>query len=402
MGKQEAKDTFHTNMLLHYNSSDSTLKKAQFPNALVRMQRLLRGPTLTLFVLAGLVSTLVLYTHVLRAAHPTSQDHQPSAEASISAASPFIDAHAHLDPADPRRSIEAALQAMHSENVAKIVFMPPPFTLDDPARHDADIILAAAKGHEDKLVVLGGGGSLNAMIQESVNSGDAGGETRKRFKQQAEELLRAGVAGFGEMTAEHFQGATPYQSAPPDHPLFLLLADIAAEHGVPITLHMEAVPRSIPLPDGLKSPPNPPQLRSNIAAFERLLAHNRHARIIWAHAGWDNTGYRTPELCRRLLTAHPNLYMDIKIDPANPGKNSPLVNDASGPIDSEWLQLFQDFPDRFVIGTDQHYPEPQPGPQRWQTVVLLFNQLPAELRQKIGMENPARLYGSRKKSPGEH
>jgi len=155
---------------------------------------------------------------------------------------------------------------------------------------------------------------------------------------------------------------------------------------------MEAVPQTMPLPAPLKSPPNPPQLRANIAAFERLLEHNPRAHIIWAHAGWDNTGYRTPGLCRRLLRAHPNLYMDVKIDPLKPGKNSPLANGASGAIKPEWLQLFQDFPDRFVVGTDQHYPEPLPGPQRWEAIVLLLNQLPADLRQKMGMENAARLY----------
>ena len=64
----------------------------------------------------------------------------------------------------------------------------------------------------------------------------------------------------------------------------------------------------------------------------------------------------------------------------------------SGPIRPEWRKLFEDFPDRFVIGTDQHYPQPEKGPQRWQAVVLLFNQLPADLRQKIGIDNPTRIY----------
>jgi len=269
--------------------------------------------------------------------------------------------------------------------------MPPPFTADDPVRYDAEIFLPAVKGHGDKLVVLGGGGSLNGIIQQSARSGDAGPEVRQRLKERAEELLRLGAMGFGELAAEHFQGATPYQSTPPDHPLFLLLADIAAEHGVPIVLHMEAVPQTMPLPPPLKSPPNPPQIRANIAAFERLLAHNPRARIIWAHAGWDNTGSRTPELCSRLLREHPNLYMDVKIDPAKPGRNSPLANGASGAIKPEWLKLFQDFPDRFVVGTDQHYPEPLPGPQRWEAIVLLLNQLPEGLRRKLAMENAARL-----------
>ena len=274
----------------------------------------------------------------------------------------------------------------------RIVFMPQPFPADDPARYDAEKILPAVKGHADKFAVLGGGGSLNAMIQRSMQSGDVGPELRQKFKQRAEELLHQGVAGFGEMTAEHFPGATPYQSAPPDHPLFLLLAEIAAEHGVPIDLHMEAIPEDMPPPAPLKSPAT---LRANIAAFERLLAHNPHAKIIWAHAGWDNTGFRTPALCRRLLAAHPNLYMDVKIDPAKPGKNSPLTNGGSGAIKPEWLKLFEDFPDRFIVGTDQHYPEPAAGPQRWEAIVVLLNQLPDGLRQKMARENAERLYPRR-------
>ena len=338
----------------------------------------------TVLLLLSLVAWLAL-SSTLRGAEPPRP---------VAAVSPFVDVHAHPDPSDPERSAQAALRAIAGENAAKIILMPPPFTADDPARYDAETILPAVKGHAEKLMVLGGGGSLNAIIQESVLTGDAGPEVRRKFKERAEELLHDGVAGYGEMAAEHFQGATPYQSAPPDHPLFLLLADIAAEHSVPIDLHMEAVPQTIPLPTPLKSPPNPPQLRANITAFERLLAHNPRARIIWAHAGFDITGYRTPELCRRLLQAHPNLYMDVKIDPVKPGKNSPLADGASGAIKPEWLKLFEDFPDRFVVGTDQHYPEPPTGPQRWEPVVLLLNQLPTDLRQKIGMENAVRVYSA--------
>ena len=205
---------------------------------------------------------------------------------------------------------------MPGENAAKIVFMPPPFTADDPARYDAEIILAAVKG-QDKLAVLGGGGTLNAMIQESARTGDAGPEIRRKFKERAEELLRLGAAGFGELTAEHFQGATPYQSAPPDHPLFLLLADIAAEHGVPIDLHMEALPQTFRLPAPMKSPPNPPQLRANIAAFERLLdaqsarAHHLGPRRLGQHR-LSHSGSLPPAARARIPTS----TWTSKIDPA--------------------------------------------------------------------------------------
>lgn len=334
--------------------------------------------------LAGVGALLILAVASPRpAASEEPQDNTP-----VPAVSPYIEAHSHFDEHDPEGSVRAALQALSVQNCAKIYFLTLPDTFDHPGRFDAEIILPAAKKHPDKLGVLGGGGTLNAMIQQAVRSGDAGAEVQRKFRERAEELLRLGVAGFGEMTAEHFAGATPYQYAAADHPLFLLLADIAAQHGVPINLHMEAVPQPMSLPAAFKSPPNAPQLHENITAFERLLMHNPQAKIIWAHAGADGTGFRTPELCRRLLERHPNLYMEIKLDPGNVGQNYPM---AGGKIKLDWLTLLQDFPDRFIIGSDQHYPEPK-GPQRWQAVVLLFNQLPPDLRRRIGMENPVRIY----------
>ena len=317
----------------------------------------------------------------------------------VPALSGYIDVHTHIDPRDPNASVEMAVKSMGSQNAAKLFLLAEPYPQDDPARYDAEIFLPSAKKYPDKLAVLGGGGTLNAMILESARSGDSGPEVKRQFKERAEELLREGVAGFGELTAEHLSqpssGIKDYEYAPPDHPLFLLLTDIAAEHHVPIDLHMEAVPQTMPLPADLTAP-NPPQLIANIAQFERLLAHNRGAKIIWAHAGADFTGYRTPELCRRLLLAHPNLYMEIKVDPVIPGRN-PVVVD--GKIKPDWLKLFQDFPDRFVIGSDQHYgPKPPPSPSRWQATVLLLNQLPADLRRKIGMGNALRIYSKLSKA----
>jgi len=304
--------------------------------------------------------------------------------AAASALVPWIDVHAHLEPREAGASVQAALAAMQRENATAIFLLTLPDTFDHPGRYDAEALLPAVDPHRGKLMVLGGGGTLNAMIQRTApDKVDAA--LREQFRERAEELLRRGVAGFGEMTAEHLAGATPYQSSPPDHPLFLLLAGISAESGAPIDLHMEAVPRAMTLPGGLR-------LRENIAAFERLLAHDRRANVIWAHAGADGTGRRTPDLCRRLLQRNPNLSMELKVDPRNPGL-TPLLE--GGKVRAEWLKLFEEFPDRFVIGTDQHYPEPAADVQRWQAAVVLLNQLPADLQRKIGSENALRLYSRR-------
>jgi predicted TIM-barrel fold metal-dependent hydrolase len=344
--------------------------------------------------IAGIGIAGVLAAHLLLAGQgqPRSGAGKPPAAAEpLSALTPYVEAHTHCDSMDPDVAARSVLAALGRQNAAMIFFQMPPDTFGHPGRYDAEVLLPAARKYPGKLAVLGGGGTLNAMIIRSVATGDAGPGVQKKFRERAEELLREGVIGFGEMAAEHFDGLTPYQYAPPDHPLYLLLADIAAEHGVPIDLHMEAVPQDMPLPAGLKSPPNPPMLHANIAAFERLLAHNPRARIIWAHAGADGTGYRTPDLCRRLLLAHANLYMEIKTDPLARGMNYPL---AEGRIKPEWLKLFTDFPDRFIMGSDQHYPESKAPEQRWQELVLLFNQLPRDVRRKIGTENVAHIYGN--------
>lgn len=339
------------------------------------------------------VVLLLLFTRASRAHQSASSDPKmPNTMEPVPALTPYVDEHTHFDEKDIPGTLRTSLAALGRQNAKMIFLQMPPDVFSHPGHYDAEMVLAAAKKYPGKLAVVGGGGTLNAMIMESVASGDSGPAVQKKFKDRAEELLREGVVGFGEMTAEHFDGLTPYQYAPADHPLYFLLADIAAEHGVPFDIHMEAVPQDMPLPAGLKSPPNAPRLHANIPAFERLLAHNPSAKIIWCHLGSDFTGFRTVELERRLLQAHPNLYMEIKTDPGAPGLNYPFA--ADGKIKPEWLKLFTDFPDRFVIGSDQHYPEPKGQERRWQQTILLFNQLPAEVRKKIGTENIAQIYGN--------
>ena len=350
-----------------------------------------KGVTATL-MLSGAGLAFLLVTHA-RAAEERLQARNPRTAVLKPASSPYIDAHVHIDQHDPEGAVQLLLQAMDGLNGAKAFILTEPYGPGNPARWDAEVILPAVKKHPGKLIVLGGGGSLNPMLLQSWRTGDSGPQVQREFRQRTEQLLREGVSGFGELSTEHLSlpqsPVKDYEYAPADHPLMLLLADIAAEHNVPIDLHMEAVPTDMPLPTEY-SAPNPLRLHGNIAPFERLLKHNLRAKIIWAHSGSDSIGYRTPELSRRLLQAHPNLYMEIKYDPNFPGKNPPIVD---GKLRPEWLKLFSDFPDRFIIGSDQHYDPPATAPlTRGQQNALLTDQLPPDLRRKIGMENALRIY----------
>src|SRR5258707_9103995 len=171
----------------------------------------------------------------------------PAVTDSIVAVSPYFDTHAHFDARilpDPNGEVDSALREMGRENAAKLIFLPGPSLPDDSNRFDHDAFTVAVKKHRDRLVFQGGGGSLNPMIQESVRSGDAGPGIQRKFKERAEQIIRDGAVGFGGLSSEHlsFLPQQAYETAPPAHPLFLLLGDITAEHGIPIDLHLYGGP----------------------------------------------------------------------------------------------------------------------------------------------------------------
>ena len=130
--------------------------------------------------------------------------HAPAAaQEAVKAKAPYIDAHVHLDDRSPA-GVQSMLETISRQNVKKIFVLVPPYTADDPANYDTEPLLAIAKQHPDKLAVVGGGGTLNAMLQQAMTPGNAGPEVQRKFKARAEELVKLGVIGFGEITTEHF------------------------------------------------------------------------------------------------------------------------------------------------------------------------------------------------------
>lgn len=295
---------------------------------------------------------------------------------------------------------ESLIARMDREGVDRVLLMPPPQIPEQAGRVDNtwEHCLAVAQKYPGRIVPVGGGAVLNPLIHSIPASAVTAGD-RARFEQEAEKLVRAGVKAFGEMSVLHLamQEKHNYSEAPADHPLFLLLADIAARHGLPIDIHMEATLEEMATPPALAGVShNPRVIPATVPGFERLLAHNRQARIVWQHAGWDNTGQKTPELLRRLLAEHPNLFLALRVEekrrPFAP--NRPVADD--GRIEPEWRRLIEDFPDRFVLGSDEFVGMPgrdRRMPQSFALTWSLLEQIPSDLARKVGRENPARIYG---------
>lgn len=260
----------------------------------------------------------------------------------------------------------------------------------------------AVAAYPDRLHLMAGGITLTPLMVETNVTPDL----EQTFEATAEGLLDQGAVGFGEMLALHvcLSPTHSYLYVAPDHPLFLLLADVAARRQVPIDLHMEAVPTDMPMPENLRQACdlNPDVLPGTIPALETLLSHNREASIVWQHIGWDNTGFMTVELLRQLLDVHPNLYLALKIEdrPFQVGTSRvPMPNrivDSAGQIDPAWLVLITDYPDRIMIGADEFVGVEDRAthgvPSFTQTWAILA-QLPPEVAQLVGRENAARVYG---------
>src|SRR5258706_3029578 len=304
----------------------------------------------------------------------------------------IIDTHAHLIRGYRRRDplpTGAALRAMDGHRVEMAILLPPPFPPDHPGIYGLREIGAVAGASPGRFGFAAGGEWLNPMIQR-IAPEKVTPDSIREFQQEAEVLAKAGAAGFGEIAAEHFssgRGNHPYESARPDHPLLLALADIAARYGMPIDLHMEAVPRDMPFSRRPSGGRNPETLRENISGLERLLTHNRKARIVWAHAGWDLTGERTVPLMRSLLEKHPNLAMSVKLDESGSRPTSPFGSDDG--LKPGWLMMLRDFPDRFVIGSDQFFDE---DTERLALARKFVDALPPEVARVVASENARRIY----------
>lgn len=78
----------------------------------------------------------------------------------------------------------------------------------------------------------------------------------------------------------------------------------------------------------------------DIEALDHLFARAPDIRLLWAHTGF---GTPTADVAER-LRRHPTLRAELSYRSG--------ITDASGRLTTEWRELFQAFPDRFVVGSD--------------------------------------------------
>ena len=156
-----------------------------------------------------------------------------------------------------------------------------------------------------------------------------------------------------------------------DEEFLLRIYDLAAEHDVPVNVHVDFV---------------------EAGSLERALAHDRSVNLLWAHrrvpAPADpGAPGAEPEPPRRSLDAQPVLSRAYPIEDQR-------ITDADGTLKPGWRSLLEDHPDRFLFGTDV-------GPPGRAEIIDdvteyfrdAFSQLPDDVARRIASENARDLFG---------
>jgi hypothetical protein len=181
------------------------------------------------------------------------------------------------------------------------------------------------------------------------------GRDPKLLEELAADAKTGRYFALGEFEARHYVSSTNNRDVhlPVDSPSFEAVFRLAEETGLPMLLHHEAEDALLP-------------------ELERMLAAHPGARVIWCHVGRNRnrstwTRLSTPDGVREFLKKYPNLYFDLNqakpgsrhrgtgqvdsvlfdSDPSKGGDNQPDAR-----LNAKWQTLLEEFPERFVIGTD--------------------------------------------------
>lgn len=118
---------------------------------------------------------------------------------------------------------------------------------------------------------------------------------------------------------------------------------------------------------------------ADIDAVDRIFRQDPGARVLWAHSGFES-----PAKVRDMLRKYRTLWADLAFR-SDQG--------VSGKVTAEWREVFLEFPDRFMIGTDTYVPE------RWHYVPEnaaysrgWLADLPPDVAERIAWRNGEALF----------
>jgi Tat protein secretion system quality control protein TatD with DNase activity len=297
---------------------------------------------------------------------------------------PLIDAHAHLGRSF---NFDQIVADMDKNGVSRQIVMArryPGGDLDLPG--DDQLALKLAETYPGRFYPLVGMQLPMLTGASKWNAPDA--EVESLIQLTERKLASGAFFGIGEFIVRHWAYLPPWAKSPGEHaeqdnPIYSELMKrfslLAAKYDVPIVLHMEGYP-------------------ALVDDFSRLLTENPGTRYVWAH----NCGRSKAAVIRTMLSRHPNLFCDLggmTSEVMGYGTGWPrkeeftALIERSGVLFPEMKSLYEEFPDRFMVGMDvAHAPAWGKYEGRVRRTRQVLETLSPETRAKIAERNAIRVF----------
>jgi predicted TIM-barrel fold metal-dependent hydrolase len=273
---------------------------------------------------------------------------QPASDAPI----PFADSHVHLN--DPAMQLELMQRwgATHA-----VVFW--------GGRSSNESVAEAARKHPGLLVPFA------SISPERTAYRPAWERDDPALLQQLDAMLATGAyKGIGEISATHFP-ATGFAETDfsPGGPMMTGILELGRKYKLPVMVHVES---------------------TRLQELSAMLLRFPDVTVIWAHGG-----YTPLFLARRMLQRHPNLVYELSARtwPRHPRSPDYTILRDGVEVWPEWLQLIEEMPSRFLVGTDASHRSARSEEMKFASVQNFLRQLRPGVREQVARGNLLRLVG---------
>jgi len=292
---------------------------------------------------------------------------------------PIVDAHGHIGASF---KVTKILEDMDKNGVSKQIVMARAY----PGKDDSDLpgddqlALKLAETYPGRFYPLVGMQRPLLTGAHKWTTPDA--DVESLIRQTESKLASGKFFGIGEFIVRHW-AYSPGLHSEQDNPIYSELmrrfSVLAARYDVPMVIHMEGYP-------------------TLVDDFSRLINENPGTRYVWAH----NCGRSKAAVIRSLLSRFQNLFCDLggmTSEATGYGTGWPRKEEftslieRSGVLFPEMKSLYEEFPDRFMVGMDvAHAPAMRIYEGRVQRFRELLEQLSPETRAKIAEQNAIRIF----------
>ena len=305
----------------------------------------------------------------------------------------LIDAHVHVDPPERNQEINPdglakILNAIQANGVDIAVLMPTP---NDGrfANHLLGVTqrVALKDMAPDNIRLFAGSNYMTYWLHQCCHGEEVSDDLDDVLAQLSEDVSSGDYIGVGEIGVLHFikkpdQSLIAFQ---PNFAPFLDIVEEVAKHNLWLDLHIEPID-----PDGISYED------WAFGGLQLLLDRNPTLKVILSHTAMTN-----PDNARRILETYPNVMMNIK--PTMPTESwrvlEPVLNN-KGELYEDWALLFEEMPDRFMIGSDAKFMRRGFTSDKYEWIIemlrLMLGNLSAETAQKIAYDNAKKMFSIEK------